>query len=187
MAPSCPTLWLAWSSWVKQLPNNVVMGRVASPYGIKGWVKIQVFTETLDSLLDYPAWKIGKSGNWRDADIEDASMHGDVLIAKFAGCNDRDAAFALRGQEIAVDREELPETEEGEYYWEDLMGLTVINKDGITLGKVAKLMETGAHDVLVVHQDEPEKKETLIPFVGVYVLNVDIAQGVIEVDWGLDY
>lgn len=159
------------------------MGRINAPFGIKGWIKIKPFTETLDALLDYPEWQIGKGNQWRKVDVEDATLHGDFVVAKFSGCNDRDAAFALRGQEIAVDREELPDTEEGEYYWEDLIGLTVVNREGVELGKVSSLMETGAHDVLVVKGE----KEILIPFVEVYVLNVDLAQGRIEVDWGLDY
>lgn len=177
------------------------MGRVAAPYGVKGWVKIQVFTQTLDSLLDYPDWQIGSStgngGQWREAALEEATTHGGTIVAKFAGCNDRDAAFALRGQEIAVSRKALPTPEEGEYYWEDLIGLAVFNRENIELGKVVKLMETGAHDVLVIQGGEVQgtelqntgetRKEILIPFVGVFVLNVDLAQGRIEVDWGLDY
>ncbi len=159
------------------------MGRVAAPYGVKGWVKIQPFTETLDSLLDYPVWQIGANGQWREIQVEDAGLHGQTLVAKLTGCNDRDAAFALRGQEIAVFRDELPEAEAGEYYWEDLIGLSVVNREGIKLGQVVKLLETGAHDVLVVE----DEKEHLIPFVDVYVLNVDLAQGVIEVDWQPDY
>ncbi len=167
--------------------RRVVMGRINAPFGVKGWVKIKPFTETLDALLDYPAWQVGKDGQWRNADVEDATVHGDFIVAKLAGCNDRDAAFALRGQEIAVNREEMPDAEEGEYYWEDLIGLTVVNREGVELGKVASLMETGAHDVLVVKGEKEAGKEILIPFVGVYVLNVDLAQGRIEVDWGLDY
>ncbi len=159
------------------------MGRINAPFGIKGWVKIQPFTETLDALLDYPAWQIGKGSQWRDVDVEEASVHGDFIVAKLIGCNDRDAALALRGQEIAVNREELPDTEEGEYYWEDLVGLAVVNREGQELGKVSKLLETGANDVLVVKGE----KEILIPFVEAYVLKVDLAQGRIEVDWGLDY
>jgi 16S rRNA processing protein RimM len=159
------------------------MGRINAPFGVKGWVKIQPFTETLDALLDYPVWQIGKGSQWQELEIEEATVHGDFIVAKLASCNDRDAAYALRGQEIAVNREDLPGTEEGEYYWEDLIGLTVVNREGTELGKVSKLLETGANDVLVVKGE----KEILIPFVEVYVLNVDLAQGRIEVDWGLDY
>lgn len=163
------------------------MGRINAPFGVKGWVKIQPFTETLDALLDYPDWQIGKGSQWRDIKVEEAALHGDFIVAKLAGCNDRDAAFALRGQEIAVDREALPDAEEGEYYWEDLIGLTVVNREGVELGRVSKLLETGAHDVLVITGEKEAGKEILIPFVAVYVLNVDLAQRRIEVDWGLDY
>lgn len=159
------------------------MGRIAAPYGVRGWVKVQPFTETQDALLDYPVWQIGSQGNWQKAEIEDVGIHGQSVIAKLAGCNDRDAAFAMRGREIAVFRDDLPETEAGEYYWEDLIGLAVFNREGLELGKVVKLLETGAHDVLVVKN----VKEHLIPFVEVYVLNVDLAQGRIEVDWQPDY
>lgn len=163
------------------------MGRIQAPFGVKGWIKIKPFTETLDALLDYAKWQIGKGGDWHGVEVEDACVHGDFIIAKLAGCNDRDAAFALRGREIAVDREEMPDPDEDEYYWEDLIGLAVVNRDGVVLGRVDSLMETGAHDVLVVKGGEEIGKEILIPFVGVYVLNVDLAQGIIEVDWGLDY
>jgi 16S rRNA processing protein RimM len=159
------------------------MGQIAGPYGLKGWVRVKAFTETLRGLLGYPIWQIGKQGRWRDVQVEDADIHGQSLVAKLAGCNDRDAAFALRGQEISVFRDEMPDTATGEYYWEDLIGLAVINRQGIALGEVRQLIETGAHDVLVVKDD----KEHLIPFVDVYVLNVDLAQGRIEVDWGPDY
>ncbi len=163
------------------------MGRINAPFGVKGWIKIKPFTETLDALLDYPSWQIGKGDQWRNVEVEDATLHGEFVVAKLADCNDREAAFALRGQEIAVDREELPDTEEGEYYWEDLIGLAVVNREGVELGKVSSLMETGAHDVLVVKGEKEISKKTLIPFVEVYVLKVDLAQGRIEVDWGLDY
>jgi 16S rRNA processing protein RimM len=159
------------------------MGQIGAPYGVQGWVKVKTFTEMLDGLLDYRVWQIGKQGQWRDVQVEDASTHGQSLVAKPAGCNDRDAAFALRGQEISVLRDEMPDPAAGEYYWEDLIGLAVINRQGMALGEVRQLIETGAHDVLVVKND----KEHLIPFVDVYVLNVDLAQGLIEVDWGLDY
>lgn len=163
------------------------MGRVAAPYGVKGWIKIQTFTETLDALLDFPVWQMGQNGQWRQVQVEDAALHGDFVVAKLKECDDRDAAFALRGQEIAVNRDELPKPEQDEYYWQDLIGLAVVNREGIKLGQVSGLLETGAHDVLVVKGSDENAKEILIPFVEVYVLNVDLAQGLIEVDWGLDY
>ena len=102
------------------------------------------------------------------------------MIANFVGIGDPDAAAEIVGAEIAIRRDELPETDGDEYYWADLEGLTVIHKDGQELGKVAYLLATGANDVLVVKGD----KEILIPFVtGQYVQDVNLTEGVIRVDW----
>jgi len=97
--------------------------------------------------------------------------------------DERDAAYALRGQEISVARCELPPPDENEYYWSDLIGLTAVNREGMILGQVDSLMESGAHDVLVIKG----KREHLIPFVAAIVGKVDLAGGTIEVDWGEDY
>lgn len=165
------------------MSQKIVMGRLGAPFGIKGWLKVQPYTETLDSLFDYDLWQIGQGDGWQDFEVEEAAVHGDGLIAKLVGIDDRDQAFALRGREIAVNREELPEAAEDEYYWSDLIGLTVVNREGIELGQVAGLMETGSQDVLVVKGD----REHLIPFVDAYVTRVDMPGGRIDVDWGLDW
>jgi 16S rRNA processing protein RimM len=159
------------------------MGRVAAPFGVKGWVRIQVFTEALDSLLDYPAWWVGRDADWRERQVEEAELHGRTLVARLAGCEDRDAAAALTGAQIAVTRGELPEPQPGEYYWSDLQGLRVANLEGQELGTVSHLLETGANDVLVVKGD----RERLIPFVDAYVVKVDLGRGELVVDWGADF
>lgn len=155
------------------------MGRIGAPFGIKGWIKIQPYTETLDSLFDYDVWQISLGEEWQDFEVDEAAVHGDGLIAKLVGIEDRDQAFALRGKEIAVNREELPEAAKDEFYWNDLIGLSVINRQGVELGQVAGLMETGSHDVLVVQGD----RERLIPFTDAYVGRVDLTGRRIEVDW----
>jgi 16S rRNA processing protein RimM len=159
------------------------MGRVAAPFGVKGWVRVQVFTEALDSLLDYPTWWVGRDENWREQQVEEADVHGRTLVARLAGCEDREAAAALTGAQIAVPQSELPEPGAGEYYWRDLQGLRVANLQGQELGTVSHLLETGAHGVLVVKGD----RERLIPFVDAYVVKVDLAQGELVVDWGADF
>jgi 16S rRNA processing protein RimM len=159
------------------------MGRIGAPFGIKGWIKVQPYTETLDSLFDYDTWFVGQDDNGQDFEVEDAAVHGSALVAKLAGIDDRDQAFALRGREIAVNRDDLPAPAEDEYYWNDLIGLTVVNRAGVELGNVTKLMETGSHDVLVVQGD----RERLIPFAGAYVIRVDIPGKRLEVDWELDW
>lgn len=159
------------------------MGRIAAPYGIKGWVKIQTFSESVDTLADYPEWQIGHTGNWRAVRILNAHLHTNTLVAELEGVADRDAALALKGSEIAVPRETLPPAPENEYYWSDLIGLDVINTQGVAFGKVKELLESGAHDVLVVSGE----RERLIPFVGQIVKKVDLTAKTLEVDWEVDY
>ncbi len=159
------------------------MGRIAAPFGIKGWVKVQPYSEDPGALMDFESWRVGRGEQHTQYAVEEIQDHGNALVAKLAGIDDRDAAYALRGQEVSVARNELPAPEENEFYWSDLIGLKVFNREGIELGKVTSLMETGAHDVLVVKGT----REYLIPFVAAFVGKVDLAGGTIEVDWGEDY
>lgn len=169
------------------MDSLVVMGRISAPYAIRGWVKIQTHTEYLDSLLDYEVWQVGRQGRWRAYRLLDGKVHGQYLLAHLEGVDDRDAAEALMGLDIAVAREDMPEAEEGEYYWDDLIGLEVVNSEGALLGRVTGLLETGAHDVLQVQGEGEGEGERLIPFVDAFVREVDLEAGRILVDWGLDY
>lgn len=159
------------------------MGRIVAPYGVLGWVKIQPFTETLGSLFDYERWWISDSAGWHEAEVEEARIHGKVLVAKFSGCDGRDAAFAMRGKDIAVSRDDMPQADEGEYYWSDLIGLSVYNLQQVNLGQVKDVFATGANDVLVVQGD----RERLIPFGGQVVQEVDLAAGRMIVDWDASF
>lgn len=161
----------------------VVMGRISAPYAVRGWVRIQTQTEYIDSLLDYPLWQVGRNGQWRPFRLLEGKVHGQYLLAHLEGLNDRDAAEAVMGMEIAVPREDRPAAEEGEYYWDDLIGLEVVNGDGAVFGKVTGLLETGAHDVLQILGE----RERLIPFVDAYVRTVDLAARRIVVEWGQDW
>jgi 16S rRNA processing protein RimM len=162
----------------------VVMGRIVAPYGVLGWLKVIPDTELLDGLLDYPRWWIGKGEIWQEREIESAKIHNDVLVVKLKGVDDRDAAFACRGQQIAVPREALPEPEENEYYWSDLIGLSVKNQQNVNLGIVTNLLETGANDVLVVKAGKEDGNvERLLPFIDQVIVEVDIPGKTILVDW----
>ncbi|MFC4159751.1 ribosome maturation factor RimM [Chitinimonas lacunae] len=160
------------------------MGYIAAAFGVQGWVKVVADTEYADSLFDYSTWWLGRDGQWQAFELEEAGLQPKNVIAKLSGINDRDAAFALKGMTIAVPRSAMPAAEEGEYYWADLIGLEVVNLAGESLGRVDKLFETGANDVLVVRDGSIER---LLPFVATVVLDVDLAAGKIKVDWGLDY
>lgn len=163
----------------------VIMGRVASAHGIRGWVKIQPFTEYVDSLLDYKSWWIGQEhGPWRVMQIGQCEVHGKTLAAQLPDCPDRTAAEKLKGLLIAVPRSSLPERDEGEYYWSDLIGLAVLNEAGTQLGTVATLLETGANQVLSI---QGGSGEILIPFVASAIKQVDLKNKTIRVDWSADY
>ncbi len=162
----------------------VVMGKVVAAHGIRGWVKIQTYTEYLDSLFDYDIWYVGSESNWRPSAVEEAEVHGKVLVAKLEGIADRTAAEKLRGQLIAVPRDELPAQDDDEYYWSDLIGMAVENLSGEAFGTVDSLLETGANDVLVV---KGGSGEILIPFIASVIQQVDLENRKIRVDWQADY
>jgi 16S rRNA processing protein RimM len=168
---------------VSQSGDWVVMGRIAAPFGIKGWVKVQPFTEDPGTLLDFESWRVGRDAQQTHYTVEAAQDHGKALVAKLVGIDDRDAAYALRGQEISVAKSALPPPQENEFYWSDLIGLKVVNRQGIELGTVDSLMESGTNDLLVVKGT----RDHLIPFIAAFVGTVDLAGGTIEVDWGEDY
>jgi 16S rRNA processing protein RimM len=163
----------------------VIMGRVAAAHGIRGWVRIQPFTEYIDSLLDYKSWWIGQEhGPWREVTVQQCEVHNKTLAAQLPDCPDRNAAEKLKGLLIAVPRSSMPEQRDDEYYWSDLVGLTVINESGATLGTVESLLETGANQVLSVKGDSGT---LLIPFVATAIKQVDVQNKCIKVDWSADY
>ena len=163
----------------------VIMGRVASAHGIRGWVKIQPYTEYLDSLMDYATWWIGpERGPWREVAVQQREVHNKTLAALLPDCPDRTAAEKLKGLLIAVPRSSLPKQDKDEYYRSDLIGLAVVNDAGVALGTVANLLETGANQVLSVQGDSGV---ILIPFVASAIKQVDVKNKIIRVDWSADY
>ena len=161
----------------------VVLGHVAAPYGVQGWLKIHPYTETIEGLTRYAEWWLGKQDKWRKVAVIEARPHGKTLVAKLQGCDDRAAAQLLQNLHIAVQRSHLPPAREGEYYWADLIGLEVVNLNGEALGVVSALFATGANDVLRVQGE----RERLIPFIPQVVCEVSLDAAVMRVDWELDY
>ena len=161
----------------------IVLGRIAGTFGVKGWIKVFSYTEPREAILEYENWLLKRGDVWRVVTVEEGKPHGKSLIAKLANIENRDAAVELVDFDITVLRKELPETKEGEYYWADLEGLQVLHRDGRSLGRVTNLLATGMNDVLVVEGD----LERLIPFVmDKFILDVDLVNGVISVDWEWD-
>ena len=162
-----------------------VIGKIVGVYGIKGWLRIESFTRPKENILAYGACLLGQDGEWLEIEWLEIKPQGRGLLACLAGITDRDQAMALVGSELAIDRDKLPATEEGEFYWHDLINLQIVNMENEILGVITGLLETGANDVLVV---EADKRRRLIPYVqGVYVKNVDVEKGIMRVDWKSDY
>lgn len=161
------------------------MGRIVAPYGLKGWVRIEPYSAVPDSLSAYPSWWLGRSGDWREVRVANSVLqHGASLVARLEGCTERDAALALKGSEVAVERAALPPNAKDEFYWADLVGLKVVNVQDEELGAVAGLFDNGAHPVMRVVAGETER---LLPFVEPVVRQVELAQGRIRVEWELDW
>ena len=158
-------------------------------FGVKGWIKVYSYTRPAVNLLEYEDWLIGRQDAWRPFRVLDAREQGKTLVARIAGDDDtlladRDAAAALVDLQIAVARDQLPAPEPGEYYWFDLIGLDVFNREGAALGRVKAMMETGANDVLVLQGE----RERLVPFVvGEVIDEVDLDAGRIVADWDADF
>ncbi len=168
------------------------MGRLGSVYGIKGYIKVQSFTERPENLFDYSPWFIRRRGeDWREVQVTAWQPYQQGFIAKLDGVDTREQALLYTGMDIGIKRSSLPPPSEGEFYLTDLEGCQVIGLNGVCLGTVSRIMDHGAAPLLVVSPSDLEKdgpKERLIPFVmGPIVSAVDLSARVIRVEWGADY
>lgn len=159
------------------------MGRISGLFGIRGWIKVFSETSPRTNILDYQSWYLQLAGEWRECRLKQGQAHGKGVVALLEGFNDRDQAVELLGSEIAVSRAQLPDTEQGEYYWADLEGACVTTLEGIDLGRVESLFSTGSNDVMVVKGD----RERLIPFVDGTVIKVDLDRDLITVEWDPEF
>jgi 16S rRNA processing protein RimM len=166
----------------------VTLGRVSGLYGVRGWVKVYSNTEPREGILNYPEWLLKCAHGCRSLAVESGRRQGKSIVAKLAGVDDRDNAAMLQGCEIAVPREQFAATAPGEYYWADLEGLRVVTTQGIELGVVDHLFETGSNDVLVVVDEAGGKRERLIPWhPGEVVKAVDLEGKSMVVDWDPEF
>ncbi|MDP9648299.1 ribosome maturation factor RimM [Paraburkholderia caledonica] len=176
--------------------DAVEVGAIVDAYGLKGWVKVAAHADAGhggDALLSAKRWWLMKGRERKSAPSLQAKTHSDSVVAHLGGVADRDAALSLRGSRVYISRSEFPALEADEFYWVDLLGLDVVNLAGVNLGKVADMIDNGAHSVLRVEYaaadkvGKPVTAERLIPFVGVFVKTVDQAAKQIIVDWEADY
>jgi 16S rRNA processing protein RimM len=165
-------------------PDGLVpIGRVVGLFGIKGWIKVYSYTRPPEAILRYNPWRLRWGGEWTELAVAEGRKHGRGIVARLEGYENRDRAQGLIGADIALLKSQLPPLKAGEYYWAQLEGLRVVNREGRELGTVSHLIETGANDVLAVQGE----RERLIPFTPGVIREVDLDEGVIRVDWEADF
>jgi 16S rRNA processing protein RimM len=166
------------------MTERVIMGRINGLYGIQGWVKVFSYTSPMTNILNYSPWQIKQKAQWQTINVCDGRLQGKGVIAQLEGCHDRTTAMQFLGAEVAVQRNQLPPPAEGEYYWADLIGLTVITVEGLVLGQVDHLLATGSNDVLIVQGE----RERLIPLLfDTVVTKIDLTQKTLWVNWESDF
>lgn len=161
-------------------PDLVLLGAIRGAYGLKGWVRIVPLADGA-ALLSVRRWWLIDGRQPVEVDVEGARRHAGSIVAKWAGCNSKEAADALKGRHVAMPRSEFPAVEQGQHYWVDLVGIRVVNRAGEELGHVQALSDNGAGQWLeVVDGDE---RGCRIPLIEHYVDEIDMQRRVIRVDW----
>lgn len=164
--------------------DYIKVGKVSGVFGVKGWVKVFSFTDDRENILGFSPWLLKKDSDSRLIKVIDGMLQGKAVVARLDGINDRDQAAGLMGWDIFISPEQLPKAAEGEYYWSDLIGLNVETIEGVSLGVVDSLMETGANDVVIVHGE----RERVIPFLqGQTIIKIDLETGKMIVDWDPEF
>ncbi|MDN5782182.1 MAG: ribosome maturation factor RimM [Luteimonas sp.] len=165
--------------------RRILLGRVHGAFGVRGEIKLESFTDPANAILRYQPW-ILRDAQGRERELVGAlgRLTAKGIVATFPDVTDRDAAEALRGSEVWVARAALPPPKPGEYYWVDLEGLRVVNREGVDFGRVSHLFSTGANDVLVAEGD----RERMIPFLQPdYIVAIDFDAGLVTVDWDPEF
>ena len=172
--------------------GTLIIGRITAVFGVRGWVKVMSYTEQPEKIFDYQPWLVDKHGGQQAIEVAEWKAHGDGLLARLKGIDDRDIAREWCQLDIRIGQEVLPDLQESDYYWHQLQGLVVYSHYGDSiqrLGKVSSMLETGANDVIVVTGDAEsiDQNERLIPYAKQYVTNIDLDAQKIDVVWDPDF
>ncbi|MCY4356667.1 MAG: ribosome maturation factor RimM [Gammaproteobacteria bacterium] len=170
--------------------EKVVLGKLGKAHGVKGWMLLHSFTEPPENILNYQNLQAETDNRQLTLLIDQSREQGVNLLVHLQGVDDPQKARTLTGSKVWVDACELPELADGEFYWQELINMLVVNEQGILFGQVSRLVETGANDVLVVQPtlESIDQRERLIPYLKVSVIKqVDKQAGCITVDWDASY
>jgi 16S rRNA processing protein RimM len=165
--------------------SRVIIGKIIGLHGVRGWIKVYSYTRPRAAILDYSPWWIERSDHWSARELVEGRPQGKGVVARLADCPDRDQAKELLGAQIALKGDQLPLLKSGEYYWTQLEGLHVVDMAGRNLGTISHLIETGANDVMVVHDAAGPNgtREHLIPATSSVIQEVRLDVGLVRVDW----
>lgn len=161
------------------MDSKVIIGRFGSVHGVKGDIRVFLYTDPPEMALDCLPWQVEIKGEWQPLNIVSTKWHSDQLLVHIENIDDRDVAKQYTNLNIGIERKQLPELDEGDYYWSDLVGLTVINQNNVELGKILYFEVTGSNDVFVVKGE----KEYCLPYLDDVVKDINLETGIMKVDW----
>ncbi|MDF3055603.1 MAG: ribosome maturation factor RimM [Gammaproteobacteria bacterium] len=185
-APSLSWRWRVVVQDIRNMsdtPQIITLGSIGRPYGLKGWMRLNSYTDPSENILHYPNLFIQKNGHWLPFQISAHDIRHSSIHIQIDGCDNIDEAKLYTGCAIGTMRGQFPKLGEDEHYWADLEGLTVVNKEGVVLGQISHLFGTGANDIIVVKGDQ----EHLLPYIRDIVLGVDLNKKEMLVDWDPDF
>ncbi|MGB6604902.1 MAG: ribosome maturation factor RimM [Steroidobacteraceae bacterium] len=163
----------------------IELGRLGAPYGIRGWIHVASYTDPPGRLLEYREWVLRlRSGERITRRLSAGRSHGAGLVAQLEGIAGRDGAAALTGAVIEVERAALPPTAEREYYRADLVGMSVRNLEGASLGVVSHFVDAPAGAVMVTK--EPGGREHWVLALPKHLRQIDVAARTVLVDWPVE-
>jgi 16S rRNA processing protein RimM len=170
----------------------VVVGRILDAWGLRGEIKVMPYAHDGSALLEVRQWWMERAGQWESLEVVSAKSHGELVTASLVGISSREVAERFKGCEVWISRARFPVLPDDEYYWVDLIGLQVVNAEGLELGVVRSMLDNGAHAILEIERvvlagEKPGAPTVLIPFVERYVRSVDRVRARIVVDWGPEY
>jgi len=161
------------------MDNKVIIGRFGSVHGVKGDIRVFLYTDPPELALECLPWQVEIKGEWQPLIIEKTKWHSDQLLIHIENIDDRDIAKRYTNLNIGINRKQLPELEKGEYYWLELVGLTVIDQNNHELGKIEYFEATGSNDVFVVKGET----EYCLPYLDDVVKEIDLEAGIMKVEW----
>jgi len=171
------------SSAPQENDKKLLVGKINGFFGLQGWVKVFSYTNPRTNILNYSPWSINVDGDFQTIEITNGREQSKTIVAHIKGVDSREDSQKFIGQDVYIDKDQLPKLPKGEYYWHELIGFDVINQDQVKLGIVDYFVETGANNILVVKGN----KEHWIPYIEPFLVSIDSKNKIILVDWDKDF